>query len=177
MQDPIQGTRMSGAIRLEGQDINAPDIDPPMLPRRCGWVAQQPNPFPRSVCENVASPARIHDSLEPGESIEGHVSDCLLRAGLWEEVKDRLAERGTTLSGGQQQRLCIARALPLKPTVMLMDEPCSAIDPIATQRIAALIARLRQELSIVIITHNRKCCLRPIDFRASDARPEGRVFS
>jgi phosphate transport system ATP-binding protein len=154
MQDTIRDTHVRGEIRLEGEDVNAPHVDPPLLRRQYGWVAQQPNPFPKSIYENIAYGARIHALAEGREALDAHVEACLRRANLWDEVKDRLDEPGTALSGGQQQRLCIARALSVKPKIMLMDEPCSAIDPIATRKVEELILELKEDLTIVIITHN-----------------------
>ncbi|MEM9783735.1 MAG: phosphate ABC transporter ATP-binding protein [Pseudomonadota bacterium] len=153
MQDDIPGARMEGTITLGETDINAPEIDPPLLRRRFGWVAQAPNPFADTVYENVAYGPRLHGLVEDSD-MGAHVRDCLEQAGLWDEVKDRLQELGTDLSGGQQQRLCIARALSVKPEIMLMDEPCSAIDPIASAQIEQLIGRIAEERSVVIITHN-----------------------
>lgn len=163
MQDTIAGARLEGEIRLVGEDIYAEDVDPPVLRRRFGWVAQAPNPFPSSIHENVAYGPRLHGLVRDGHDLEAHVRDCLERAGLWDEVKDRLDEPGTSLSGGQQQRLCIARALSIRPEIVLMDEPCSAIDPIATAKVEALIRELRRDLSIVIITHNREQAARISD--------------
>jgi len=154
MQDTIRDARLAGQIRLDGEDIMGPDVDPPMLRRRFGWVAQQPNPFPMSVFENIAYGPRLHGLLESDTALESHVHRCLERADLWEEVEERLGDDATGLSGGQQQRLCIARALSVMPEIMLMDEPCSAIDPIATAHIERLIRQIAEDLSVVIITHN-----------------------
>ena len=154
MQEEERDVRLAGRILLDGTDIMHPDIDPPMLRRNFGWVAQKPDPFPDSVHENVAYGARIHGLVEDGAPLDAHVRTCLERAGLWDEVADRLDEPGTELSGGQQQRLCIARALSTMPRVLLMDEPCSAIDPIAAGRVEALIAALKRELTVVLITHS-----------------------
>ena len=154
MQDDVPGARMEGLIRFDGQDIMDPDLDPVLLRRRFGWVAQAPDPFPKSIYENVAYGPRLHGMVEPGPEMDAHVRDCLERANLWDEVAHRLQEPGIDLSGGQQQRLCIARALSIRPEVLLMDEPCSAIDPIATAAIELLIHQLKRDISIVIITHN-----------------------
>ncbi len=153
MQDDVPGASMTGSITLDGNDIHDPDLDPVLHRRRFGWVAQQPNPFPASVRENVAYGPRLH-GLVNDDDLDTHVQNCLVRAELWAEVSDRLDEPGTSLSGGQQQRLCIARALSICPDLLLMDEPCSAIDPIATAAIEKLILGLRKETGIVIITHN-----------------------
>ena len=162
MQDTIRETRIDGEIRLEGEDIYAPDVDPPTIRRRYGWVAQAPNPFPISVYRNVAYGPSIH-SLVSDDQMDAHVQRCLERAGLWEEVCERLDEEGTALSGGQQQRLCIARALSVMPSMLLMDEPCSAIDPIATAHIEQLIRELSEDLTVVIITHNLEQARRVAD--------------
>ena len=150
----IPGTRIAGRITLDGQDIYRAVEDPVTLRRRFGWVAQKPNPFPKSVYANVAYGARLHGVVTNRADEEALVEDCLTRAGLWDEIKDRLKELGTDLSGGQQQRLCIARALSTKPDIILMDEPCSALDPRATAYIEDLIDHLRERYTIVIITHN-----------------------
>jgi phosphate transport system ATP-binding protein len=152
--DVIPDTRMQGRILLDGQDIHAPDVDPPLLRRRFGWVAQKPDPFPWSVYSNVAYGPRIHGLVSSRAETDALVRDRLERAGLWEELKDRLREPGTDLSGGQQQRLCIARAIAIEPEVILMDEPASALDPIATAKLEDLIDHLRGRFTIVIITHN-----------------------
>lgn len=155
MHDATRGVRITGSIRMDGEDIYAPHIDPPVLRRRFGWVAQKPNPWPFSIWENVAYGPRIHGLTRTRADLDNHVEHCLRRADLWEEVKDDLHRReGTSLSGGQQQRLCIARALSNKPDVMLMDEPTGSIDPVATQKIEALMLDLRVDHSIVIITHS-----------------------
>jgi phosphate transport system ATP-binding protein len=150
----IPGTRLEGRILLDHEDINAPDIDPPLLRRRFGWVAQKPDPFPWSVYDNVAYGPKIHGLVSSRAETDALVRDRLERAGLWEELKDRLRESGTDLSGGQQQRLCIARAIAANPEVILMDEPASALDPIATAKLEDLIDHLRERFTIVIITHN-----------------------
>jgi len=150
----IAGTRLTGRILLDGSDIKAPDIDPPLLRRRFGWVAQKPDPFPWSVYDNVAYGPRIHGVVSSRAETDALVHDRLERVGLWDELKDRLREPGTALSGGQQQRLCIARAIAANPEVILMDEPASALDPIATAKIEDLIDHLRHRFTIVIITHN-----------------------
>lgn len=152
--DMVQGARITGTILLDGMDINDPSLDPPLVRRRFGWVAQKPNPFPFSVYGNVAYGPRIHGLVKGRTDTDALVEDCLRRVGLWDEVKDRLSESGVDLSGGQQQRLCVARAIAYDPEVILMDEPASALDPIATARLEQLIDELREHYTIVIITHN-----------------------
>ena len=152
--DLTAGARLNGSILLDGVDINDPRLDPPLIRRRFGWVAQKPNPFPFSVYFNVAYGPRLHGLVSTRAETDALVEDCLRRVGLWDEVKDRLREAGTDLSGGQQQRLCVARALSYDPEVLLMDEPASALDPIATAKLEQLIHELRERYTIVIITHN-----------------------
>jgi phosphate transport system ATP-binding protein len=154
MNDTIPVARVTGAIELEGQDIYASGMDVVQLRARVGMVFQKPNPFPKSIFENVAYGPRIHGLAETKAELEQIVEKSLVRAGLWEEVRDRLTDAGTALSGGQQQRLCIARAIAVSPEVILMDEPCSALDPIATARIEELIDELRENYAIVIVTHS-----------------------
>jgi len=154
MNDVIDGCRVQGDIRLDGEDIYAPRVDPVQLRARVGMVFQKPNPFPKSIFENVAYGPRIHGLCKTKAEYAEIVEKSLTRAGLWDEVKDRLDESGTGLSGGQQQRLCIARAISVNPEVLLMDEPCSALDPIATAKIETLMDELRKSLCIVIVTHS-----------------------
>jgi len=154
MNDTIPICRVTGEILLDGEDIYNPDIDVVELRARVGMVFQKPNPFPKSIFENVAYGPRIHGMAQDKNELEEIVISSIRRAGLWAEVKDRLAEPGTSLSGGQQQRLCIARAIATKPEVLLMDEPCSALDPIATAVIEELIDELRENFTIVIVTHS-----------------------
>ena len=154
MNDVIDGCRMKGDIRLDGEDIYSPRVDPVQLRARVGMVFQKPNPFPKSIFENVAYGPRIHGLAQSKTDLEEIVVKSLKRAGLFEEVKDRLNESGTGLSGGQQQRLCIARAISVDPEVILMDEPCSALDPIATARIETLMDDLKKKYCIVIVTHS-----------------------
>ena len=154
MNDTIDICRIEGTIALDGQDIYAPHIDVVPLRARVGMVFQKPNPFPKSIYDNVAYGPRIHGLAASRAELNDVVENSLVRAGLWEEVKDRLAQPGTGLSGGQQQRLCIARAIAVSPEVILMDEPCSALDPIATARIEELIHELSTEFTIVIVTHS-----------------------
>ena len=154
MNDVIEGCRVTGSITLDGQDVYAPQVDPVQLRARVGMVFQKPNPFPKSIFENVAYGPRIHGLIKTKADAEEIVVNSLTKAGLFEEVKDRLQESGTGLSGGQQQRLCIARAISVDPEVILMDEPCSALDPIATARIEALMEELKENYCIVIVTHS-----------------------
>jgi len=152
--DLIPDIRMTGRILLDEEDVNHPQVDPPVLRRRFGWVAQKPNPFPRSVYYNIAYGARLHGLVRKRAETDELVERCLVRAGLWDEVKDRLGESGMELSGGQQQRLCVARAISTDPEVLLMDEPGSALDPVATAHLEELIDDLRKNYCIIIITHN-----------------------
>jgi phosphate transport system ATP-binding protein len=154
MNDTIPSARVTGTIELDGHDINAADMDVVQLRARVGMVFQKPNPFPKSIFENVAYGPRIHGLAQGKAELDAIVEKSLRRAGLWDEVKDRLQESGTALSGGQQQRLCIARAIAVDPEVILMDEPCSALDPIATAKIEELIHELRGRYAIAIVTHN-----------------------
>jgi phosphate transport system ATP-binding protein len=154
MNDTITGARVKGEIKIQGENIYDPDVDPVQVRARVGMVFQKPNPFPKSIFENVAYGPRIHGLARSKADLEEIVAKSLKRAGLFEEVKDRLDSEGTSLSGGQQQRLCIARAIAVSPEVILMDEPCSALDPIATAKIEELIDELRENYCIVIVTHN-----------------------
>lgn len=154
MNDVIEGCRFQGEIKLDGTNIYDSNVDVVQLRARIGMVFQKPNPFPKSIFDNVAYGPRIHGITQNKTELNDLVEDSLKRAGLWNEVSDRLQEPGTGLSGGQQQRLCIARAIAVRPEVILMDEPCSALDPIATARIEELIDDLRQNYTIVIVTHS-----------------------
>jgi phosphate transport system ATP-binding protein len=154
MNDTIESARVTGLIALEGQDIHDRKQDVVQLRARVGMVFQKPNPFPKSIYENVAYGPRIHGLAADRGELDDIVNTSLRRAGLWEEVKDRLNHPGTSLSGGQQQRLCIARTIAVNPDVILMDEPCSALDPIATARIEDLIDELRESYAICIVTHS-----------------------
>ncbi len=154
MNDVIEICRIEGRVALDGADIYETDIDVVELRARVGMVFQKPNPFPKSIYDNIAYGPRIHGMVAGRENLDDIVRTSLERAGLWKEVADRLNEPGTSLSGGQQQRLCIARAIAVDPEVILMDEPCSALDPIATARIEELIDELRENYTIVIVTHN-----------------------
>lgn len=154
MNDTIEGARVDGEILMDGENINAPAIDPVTLRSKVGMVFQKPNPFPKSVYDNIAYGPRIHGLAASKSELDRIVEVSLQKAGLWDEVKDRLTASGTSLSGGQQQRLCIARAIAINPEVILMDEPCSALDPIATARIEELIDDLRLRYCIIIVTHS-----------------------
>lgn len=154
MNDTVASARVEGEITLDGEDIYASSMDVVQLRARVGMVFQKPNPFPKSIYENVAYGPRIHGLAANKADMDDIVEESLTRAGLWDEVKDRLDASGTALSGGQQQRLCIARAIAVDPEVILMDEPCSALDPIATAKIEELIHALRGRYAIVIVTHN-----------------------
>jgi phosphate transport system ATP-binding protein len=154
MNDTIPGARVEGRILMDGTDINGADIDPVQVRTRIGMVFQKPNPFPMSIYENIAYGPRTHKLVSTKAELDELVESSLRRAALWDEVKDRLGKPGLGLSGGQQQRLVIARALAVSPAVILMDEPCSALDPIATAHIEALIDQLRKHTCIVIVTHS-----------------------
>ncbi|MBC6441778.1 MAG: phosphate ABC transporter ATP-binding protein [Rhodobacteraceae bacterium] len=154
MNDLVDSARFEGQITIAGQNIYAPDVDVVALRREVGMVFQKPNPFPKSVYDNVAYGPKIHGLAQSKADLDGLVQWSLEKAGLWDEVRDRLNEPALGLSGGQQQRLCIARTIAVKPKVVLMDEPCSALDPVATARIEDLIDELRQNFSIVIVTHS-----------------------
>ena len=152
--DTIDDCRVEGKILIDGQNVNTPAQDVVQLRSHIGMVFQKPNPFPKSIYENIAYGPRIHRKVSGKQNMDELVEECLKRAGLFDEVKDRLQEPGTSLSGGQQQRLCIARALSISPDIILMDEPCSALDPIATARIEELINDLKESYTIVIVTHS-----------------------
>jgi phosphate transport system ATP-binding protein len=154
MNDVIDNCRVTGEIRLDGENVYDPKLDVVMLRARIGMVFQKPNPFPKSIYDNIAYGPRIHGMGASKDELDEIVQTSLERAGLWNEAKDRLAQPGTGLSGGQQQRLCIARAIAVSPEVILMDEPCSALDPIATARIEELIDELRENYTIIIVTHS-----------------------
>ncbi len=154
MNDTIEGCRVSGEIHLEGQDVYSSELGVVQLRARVGMVFQKPNPFPKSIYDNVAYGPRIHGLVRTRAELDELVERSLTRAGLLEEVRDRLKAPGTSLSGGQQQRLCIARAIAVEPEVILMDEPCSALDPIATAKVEQLIEELRKSYTIAIVTHS-----------------------
>ena len=154
MNDTISIARVQGRIEIDGEDVNARSVDPVVLRARVGMIFQKPNPFPKSIYENVAYGPKIHGLASSKSELDGVVEASLRRAALWDEVKDRLDQPGTGLSGGQQQRLVIARAIAVSPEVILMDEPCSALDPIATAKIEELIDELRTQYCIVVVTHS-----------------------
>ena len=154
MNDVIESCRVEGKITIDGEDIYDRNVDPVQLRARVGMVFQKPNPFPKSIFDNVAYGPSIHGLAEHREDLEAIVVKSLERAGLFGEVKDRMRDPGTGLSGGQQQRLCIARAIAVDPEVILMDEPCSALDPVATAKIEELMSQLRENFTIVIVTHS-----------------------
>jgi len=166
MNDTIDDARVTGRILLDDQDIYAADLDVVELRARVGMVFQKPNPFPKSIFDNVAYGPRLHGLAHNKQELMQIVEQSLIKAGLFDEVKDRLREPGTGLSGGQQQRLCIARAIAVSPEVILMDEPCSALDPIATARIEELIDELRQNFTIVIVTHSMQQAARVSQYTA-----------
>jgi phosphate transport system ATP-binding protein len=165
MNDLVLGCRVQGDVRLDGQPIYGPGVDPVEVRRRVGMVFQKSNPFPKTIFDNVAYGLRIGGMRDRGE-IAGRVERALRRAALWTEVKDRLGESAMGLSGGQQQRLCIARALAVEPDVLLMDEPASALDPIATAHIEELIHELARDYTVVIVTHNMQQAARVSDYTA-----------
>ena len=154
MNDTIEIARVTGSLEIEGKEAYAKNVDPVVLRTRVGMVFQKPNPFPKSIYDNVAYGPRVHGLAKSKADMDGIVEASLKRAGLWEEVKDRLGQPGTGLSGGQQQRLVIARTVAVNPDIILMDEPCSALDPIATAKIEELIDEMRENYCIVIVTHS-----------------------
>lgn len=165
MNDLIDGTRLTGKITLDGQDIYAPEVDVVSLRKEVGMVFQKPNPFPMSIYDNVAYGPRIHGVRNKGD-LDMIVERCLKGAALWDEVKEKLRKSANDMSGGQQQRLCIARAMAVDPKIILMDEPCSALDPIATAKIEDLIFELKSQFTIVIVTHNMQQAQRASDTTA-----------
>ena len=166
MNDIIPGTRVEGQVLIDGADAYGPGVDVVALRRRVGMVFQKSNPFPKSIFENVAYGLRINGLAGTRSELQGRVEESLRAAAIWEEVKDRMQESALSLSGGQQQRLCIARALAVKPEILLMDEPASALDPIATQRIEELVYDLKRDYTIVIVTHNMQQAARVSDSTA-----------
>jgi phosphate transport system ATP-binding protein len=166
MNDLIPGVRVEGLVEMDGQDVNASRMDEVALRRRVGMVFQKPNPFPKSIYENVAYAPRMHDLVSRKAEQDELVEKALRDAGLWEEVKDKLQQPGTSLSGGQQQRLCIARAIAVQPDVILMDEPTSALDPISTATIEDLMDKLKRQFTIITVTHNMQQAARVADYTA-----------
>jgi phosphate transport system ATP-binding protein len=166
MNDHIRGVSITGSVQLHGEDIYAPAGEPIQLRRRVGMVFQKSNPFPKSIFENVAYGLRLNGMASSRADLHARVEESLRSAAIWDEVKDRLYDSALALSGGQQQRLCIARALAVKPEIVLMDEPASALDPIATQRIEELIYQLKTQYTIVIVTHNMQQAARVSDYTA-----------
>ncbi len=162
MNDLVEGARVSGKLTLDGEDVNSPNLDVILLRRRVGMVFQKPNPFPKSIFENVVYGLRIA-GVGNREELAAACENSLRRAALWDEVKDRLKESALGLSGGQHQRLCIARAIAVKPEIILMDEPCSALDPRSTTKIEELISELKGDYTIVIVTHNMQQAARVSD--------------
>ena len=154
MNDTIENCVVKGNINIDNANVNSPEIDVVQLRTKIGMVFQKPNPFPKSIFDNVAYGPKIHGMAKNKLELEEIVEKSLNQAGLWSEVKDRLSQPGTSLSGGQQQRLCIARAIAVRPEIILMDEPCSALDPIATANIEELMDELKKEFTIIIVTHN-----------------------
>jgi phosphate transport system ATP-binding protein len=184
MNETVPGARVTGEVRLDGIDVYGPEVDVVELRARVGMVFQKPNPFPKSIFENVAYGPRIHGLARSRADLAAVVESALRRAGLWDEVKDRLRESGTALSGGQQQRLCIARAIATRPEVLLMDEPASALDPIATSVIEELIDELRASYTIVVVTHSMQQAARVSQRtaffdrgRLVEAGPTAEIFS
>jgi len=166
MHELVPGSSSSGQVLLDGRDIYSKEVDPVLIRRRVGMVFQKPNPFPTmSIYDNVAAGLRL-TGLKRGKNLDEVVKRSLEQANLWDEVKDDLKKPGTSISGGQQQRLCIARAIALQPEVILMDEPCSALDPAATAKIEELIVTLKQDYTVVIVTHNMQQAARVSDFTA-----------
>ncbi len=166
MNDIIPMTRVDGKVLIDGESIYDPGVDVVQLRRKVGMVFQKSNPFPKSIFENVAYGLRINGLVKSKAELAGRVEESLRQAAIWDEVKDRLHDSALALSGGQQQRLCIARALAIRPEILLMDEPASALDPIATQRIEELIYELKKQYTIVIVTHNMQQAARVSDFTA-----------
>lgn len=166
MNDLIDIVKIKGKVLIENHDIYAPNVDEVAVRRKVGMVFQQPNPFPKSIYQNIAYAPLMHDIIKKGKECDELVESSLKKAGLWEEVKDKLNEPGTALSGGQQQRLCIARAIAINPEVILMDEPTSALDPISTQTIEALMLELKELYTIVVVTHNMQQAARVADYTA-----------
>jgi phosphate transport system ATP-binding protein len=175
LNDLIKSFHLRGQVFYHGQDLYAPEVDPVEIRRRVGMVFQKPNPFPKSIYDNVAFGPRL---VGYKGNMNALVEQSLRGAALWDEVKDKLKESGTALSGGQQQRLCIARTIAMQPDVILMDEPCSALDPISTLKVEDLLQELKEQFTIVIVTHNMQQASRSSDYTAFfnvEATPQGRV--
>ncbi|MCS6847522.1 MAG: phosphate ABC transporter ATP-binding protein PstB [Anaerolineae bacterium] len=166
MNDTVAGTRIEGQVTLDGEDIYAPDVDPVAVRRRVGMVFQKPNPFPKSIYDNIAFGIKLYNPRISKSELDGRVEAALKGAAVWDDVKDKMKQLGTSLSGGQQQRLCIARAIAVEPEVILMDEPCSALDPISTLKIEELMVELKKDFTIVIVTHNMQQAARVSDYTA-----------
>jgi phosphate transport system ATP-binding protein len=165
MNDTIANCRVTGSLKVDADDVYAPTVDPVLLRRKVGLIFQKPNPFPKSIFKNVAFGVQLHYKATR-EELASVVEGALRQAHLWEEVKDRLDENALGLSGGQQQRLCIARALAIQPAILLMDEPCSALDPVATAKIEDLIFELKKDVTVIIVTHNMQQAARVADYTA-----------
>lgn len=166
MNDLIDSVKIKGKVLIENHDIYESNVDEVAVRKKVGMVFQQPNPFPKSIYQNIAYAPLMHDIVKKGQDCDELVESSLKKAGLWDEVKDKLNEPGTALSGGQQQRLCIARAIAINPEVILMDEPTSALDPISTQTIEALMLELKELYTIVVVTHNMQQAARVADYTA-----------
>ena len=166
MNDTILNCKISGEILLDGKNIYHDDLDLVLLRARVGMVFQKPNPFPKTIYENVAYGPKIHGLFQKKSELDNIVEESLTKAGLWSEVKDRLHDQANALSGGQQQRLCIARTIAIEPEIILMDEPCSALDPIATAKIEELIDELKENFTIIIVTHSMQQAARVSDMTA-----------
>ncbi len=175
MNELVPSARAEGEVLFNGQNLYAPEVDPVEVRRRIGMVFQKPNPFPKSIYENIAWGARINGFKGSKADMDNLVESSLRDAALWDEVKDKLNQSGLSLSGGQQQRLCIARAIAIKPDIILMDEPCSALDPIATLKIEELMRELSQAYTIIIVTHNMQQAARVSDFTAFFTMDEDRA--
>ncbi len=175
MNDLIPHVRVQGTVLFEGQDIYGPEVDPVEVRRRIGMVFQKPNPFPKSIYENVAWGVRINGFQGSRKELDDLVEQALRGAALWDEVKDKLGQSGLSLSGGQQQRLCIARAIAVRPQIILMDEPASALDPIATLKIEELMRRLAENYTILVVTHNMQQAARVSDYTAFFTTDPGRT--
>jgi phosphate transport system ATP-binding protein len=166
MNDLISSVRIEGRVEIDNHDIYDPSVDVVAVRKRIGMVFQQPNPFPKSIYENIAYAPLMHDIVKKGPECDELVEKAIRSAGLWDEVKDKLKQPGTALSGGQQQRLCIARAIAVQPDVILMDEPTSALDPISTQIIENLMVELKEKFTIIVVTHNMQQAARVADYTA-----------